>query len=720
MKKKNTNNNKSKMGISTKLNLYITIVLVIIFAGNTAYSSSIAYRVQIENNSEIVKDNGLLFASKIEKEFAKTHSSLLSIETSVKNELSKPVKERLREPMANSLIAVLEKNPNIMAACVYFEPDKFDGKDKSHIGEKYANSKGRVAIVAYREGEKINVINSDNIDNPDKDDFYTIPFEANKPILTEPAKDELDGEEIVSVNYAAPIHDKDGKEIGIYLTAINIDSIQKNIENFEPHFKEQYFVVATNSGVITAHALKPEKLLENELQNHPEFTELYNLALDGKNSQIETESSTTGLKTTYVFSKISMPGSDSDWIIQSAIPTNTLTAEAKKELIESIVIAIVILIVLFVLIRILVGKMVSKPLASISSAMVKISNYNLDTEEERVALTPYRDKNDEIGEITRAIRQMVSNLKSIVSNITQHAQNTAATAEELTATSQSTAESAGEIASAVNNVSQGATNQAHDTQQAAVNIENTSKLLTGMIEIMADLLQAIESIDNKKEEGKDALKSLVEMTEKSKNAAGSVNEIIIGTNESAEAISKASEMIQSISDQTNLLALNAAIEAARAGEAGKGFAVVAEEIRTLAEQSAGFTAEIRTVIDELKNKSQSAVDTMVEVGKIVQDQDKMTVLTQDKFNEIEGAVETSKDIVKKVNESTKEIEEKNAQVTSVIENLSAIAQENAATTQQASANVETQTNSINDISNASENLADISTELQNEVSEFKF
>jgi methyl-accepting chemotaxis protein len=76
------------------------------------------------------------------------------------------------------------------------------------------------------------------------------------------------------------------------------------------------------------------------------------------------------------------------------------------------------------------------------------------------------------------------------------------------------------------------------------------------------------------------------------------------------------ESIFVIARKTNMLALNAAIEAARAGEQGKGFAVVAEEVRKLAEAATVSTQKVERFVENLREKTKSAVDVLKGASRI--------------------------------------------------------------------------------------------------------
>ena len=59
--------------------------------------------------------------------------------------------------------------------------------------------------------------------------------------------------------------------------------------------------------------------------------------------------------------------------------------------------------------------------------------------------------------------------------------------------------------------------------------------------------------------------------------------------------------IQDVSVKTGILAINASIEAARAGKVGNGFRIIANEVRSLSNQTNGFTKTIEIKLSELKD-----------------------------------------------------------------------------------------------------------------------
>lgn len=697
--------------LGMRLALIIAFLLFFVFGLKTVIGGSAKYNraLETETDIEIVSANDM--TNQISQKLALAYQSSNSLKTllEMQLELQKP-SERSREQVIDYAKELIGENEWIDNLGIYFEPDAFDGNDRKYRTDRSYNEAGGRFFVTVGAGGAI--ADKGLFANPDQQRYGGV-MKSGNVIISEPF--EMNGH--IYVTAAIPIK-KGGNIVGVLNSNVKIGSLQDMIELNHTNHEERVLLITNESGVILADTEGESRILQNIRSHHPEYEKLVS-EISGKKQIVRDFKDKDGVMLRAVVHSIDIGGGVS-WIYFSINSISELTKFARSSFFFDMAITVGMVVSVIVILYLLIRSLVMKPVNLVETAMMRMSDLNFDLSDLTGEASRYFVKQDEIGEMTNGIKDLLSSLQTTLSEISDISQTSAATAQELTATAQSTANTAEEVQRAVANIAEGAQTQSQDTLTAASDVDDIAQSLQQMVEILNLLRGKADEIAIAKDSGSKCVEELTDVAKKSSEASKDVYSIIMETHQSSEKIAVASDMIQAISDQTNLLALNAAIEAARAGDSGRGFAVVAEEIRKLAEQSAEFTDEIRNIISELEQRSEMAVSTMNEVEEIVKEQDERLFETDRQFERIEKAVVKCVKIVTELTNTSQILSEKNRVVISVIENLTAIAQENAATTEEAAATIDTQTQSIQDISYASENLAEIATNLQQEISKFRF
>ncbi|MGN0291133.1 MAG: methyl-accepting chemotaxis protein [Lachnospiraceae bacterium] len=328
-------------------------------------------------------------------------------------------------------------------------------------------------------------------------------------------------------------------------------------------------------------------------------------------------------------------------------------------------------------------------------------------------------RNDEIGEMARAVEELKEKLYEIISDIKKSTEVLHSSGDSLSEMAVHTSSTTEEMNKVIEDISRGAVSQAEEIEEASQHIGEMGDVIEEIVSSVDGLGDTSMKMKDASDESTVIIQQLSESNDKTTKAIDKISSQIYATNNSVQMIHEAVELITNIAGQTNLLALNASIEAARAGEHGKGFAVVASEIQQLAEQSNDSAEKIKEIIRELLSESEQTVNVMKEVEVIIAEQQEKLEETKEKFLYVTKGVDASREETSMIQNHTEVCDSSRVKVIDVIQNLSAISEENAASTQQTTASMGELNETIRLLADAAKNLKSLSQDLERDMDFFR-
>lgn len=458
-----------------------------------------------------------------------------------------------------------------------------------------------------------------------------------------------------------------------------------------------------------------EKQNFNHLQEHlkayeRELNGIVDLALAGKSMDAYTAYSTKLSNVRVAVSGYSDVISDSN--IKASEHLNQVNEKMKNQATMIMLFVSLLAAVLFTGIGFVIINLITNPVKQIQNLMSK-------AEKGDFTIQGKIDSKDEIGQLTGSFNSMINGIQGLIKQVSQTSEHVAASAEELTASTEMTNKATEHIAKTIQELASGTEQQVHSVGETKKTINEMSE---GVRQIAGNAQNVSDSAlitSEKALEGNETISNAI-------NQMNSINETVLllgntvrGLGERSQEIESIIEAITDISAQTNLLALNAAIEAARAGDSGRGFAVVANEVRKLAEQSAGSAQKIASLITSIQGETQSAIVSMEQAYTEVNEGISIVNTAGDSFQQIQQAVKEVASDILDVSSAVQQLAASSDHILNAINIVDEVAAAAVTGTEEVSSATEEQLASMEEIAASSHALSEVAEELKLLIGNFK-
>ena len=466
------------------------------------------------------------------------------------------------------------------------------------------------------------------------------------------------------------------------------------------------FLVDTDSNIILAH--KDKDLVAQSVFKDSE--DAYIRAVADKIGSDSGKVQTVKVGKTVYYVEIE-PIKGTSWALVSNVKESTVLKELGNLQSKIIFVMVVAIIIIGILIERIVHIVVD-PIKSLTSDIGRITEGDFTVEVQTKGEDEVAVMGNSMKEFIGTMRGTIGDIFSISGQLNQQAENSSAVSETLYGSAATQSSSMKELNATVEELAKSVTEVAENATSLAMIVSEADQIGSDASKKMKDTVvisgKGRDDMDKVKRAMDDIQKSVTQL----EAAVGHVGE-------STEEITKIVEIIGDIASQTNLLSLNAAIEAARAGEAGKGFAVVAEEIRNLAETSAGAVDKISAITAEINTLVDDAVDKTKISAQNINDSEELITTAYHTFHDIYKTIGETNDLVQEMIANVNKVDEVATSVAAITQEQSASAEEILATSENLAQEALSVTDNSENVAQSAQSVAEHAEKLADEMKHFK-